>query len=143
MNVLIDTNIILDDILNRGNNALLARKINSMSADGLINSYITANSVTDIFYIVSESLDKGTAKKVIRNLLISYNVVSVSGQDCLDALNLEMDDYEDALTATCAGKANLNYIVTSDKLLLKETALSVLPISPTDFIVELAGIQNF
>ena len=82
MNVLIDTNIILDDILNRGSNALLARKISSMSTDGLINSFITASSVTDIFYIVSKSLDKGTAKKVIRNLLISYNVVSVSGQDC-------------------------------------------------------------
>ena len=142
MKVLIDTNIILDDILNRGNNALLARKISSMSADGLINCYVTASSVTDIFYIVSKGLDKGTAKKVIRNLLISYNVVSVSGQDCLDALELPMDDYEDALTAACAGKADLDYIVTSDKQFLKESALSVPPISPTDFLAEIEGKQK-
>ena len=142
MNVLIDTNIVLDDILNRGSNALLARKISSMSADGLISSYITASSVTDIFCIVSKSLNKAAAKKVIRSLLISYNVVSVSGQDCLDALELPMDGYGDALTAACAGKADLDHIVTSGKLFLKEAALSVPPISPTDFLVEFAGMQK-
>ena len=142
MNILIDTNIILDDILNRGDNAVLARKISSLSVDGLINSYITASSVTDIFYIVSKSLDKSTAKMIIRNLLICFNVVSVSGQDCLDALDLPMDDYEDALTVVCASKANLDYIVTGDNLFLKETALNVPPINPTDFLVEFEGIQK-
>ena len=142
MNVLIDTNIVLDDILNRGSNALLARKISAMSADGLINSHITASSVTDIFYIVSKSLDKGTAKKIIRNLLISYSVVSVGGQDCLHALNLPMDDFEDALMAACASKANLDYIVTSDKLFINEAALSVPAISPTNFLIEFEGMQK-
>lgn len=99
MNVMIDTNVILDDILSRGTNTEAARKI-------------------------------------IRNLLLSFMVASVDGEDCQVALDLPMGDFEDALVVVCAEKANLNYIVTNDKGFLSSTELSVPPISPTDFILK-------
>lgn len=43
MNVMIDTNVILDDILSRGANAEDARKISRFVTDGFINGYLTAN----------------------------------------------------------------------------------------------------
>lgn len=136
MNVMIDTNVILDDILSRGTNTEAARIISRFVTDGFINGYLTANCLTDIFYIVSKHRDGAVARKIIRNLLLSFMVVSVNGEDCQTALDLPMDDFEDALVVVCAEKANLNYIVTNDKGFLSSTELSVPPISPTDFILK-------
>ena len=52
MNVLIDTNVILDDILNRVPNADPARRLTQLIMDGLLHGHLTANCQTDIFYTV-------------------------------------------------------------------------------------------
>lgn len=58
MNVMIDTNVLLDDILSRGVNTEAARRISRFVTDGVINGYLTANCLTDIFYIVSKHRDE-------------------------------------------------------------------------------------
>ena len=134
MNIMIDTNVILDDILNRGSNAETARKISQLVTDNLMKCYITANSLTDIFYVVSKSLNETAARKTIRNLLLSFDVVGVDGEDCRLAIGLPMRDFEDALVVVCAEKADLDYIVTNDKDFLSDTSLSVPSISPINFL---------
>ena len=133
MNIMIDTNVIIDDILNRTPNVTDAREICRLVSKNEINGYISANSITDIYYIISKKRDEIVARKVIKNLLLSFNVVSVSGQDCLDALNLLMEDFEDALVVVCAKNANLDYIITNDKVFLSEN-LFALCINPYDFL---------
>ena len=137
MNVLIDTNVILDDILDRAPNAEVARNISQLVTDEIVNGYITANCVTDIFYIVSKSRNETIARKVIRNLLLSFGVVSVTGEDCKQALDFPMDDFEDALVVVCAEKAGLTYIVTNDKGFLSSADLNVSAISPIDLLLKL------
>jgi predicted nucleic acid-binding protein len=41
-------------------------------------------------------------------------VVSVTQKDCIGALSIPLDDFEDALAAVCAKKAGADYIVTRD-----------------------------
>jgi predicted nucleic acid-binding protein len=55
LNALIDTNVILDDILNRTPYAESVRKISRLVSDEVINGYLTANCFTDIFYVVSKN----------------------------------------------------------------------------------------
>jgi predicted nucleic acid-binding protein len=136
MNALIDTNVILDDILDRVPSAETARKISRLATDDLIDCYLTANCITDIFYIVSKSRDDATARKTIRNLLLVFSVVSVDGDDCQAAIDLPMRDFEDALVVVCAEKANLDYIVTSDQGFLSGVGISVPTISPDDFLLK-------
>jgi predicted nucleic acid-binding protein len=135
MNALIDTNVILDDILDRAPHGGNARKISRLVTDGLINSYLTANCLTDIFYIVSKYRNEAIARKTVKNLLLSFAVVSVSGEDCRRAIDLPMGDFEDAVVAVCAEKADLDYIVTNDKGFGDGSDLSVPAISPTDFLM--------
>ena len=137
MNALIDTNVILDDILDRVPSAETARKISQLATDDLINCYLTANCITDIFYIVSKSRDDATARKTIRNLLLVFSVVSVDGDDCQNAIDLPMRDFEDALVVVCAEKANLDYIVTNDQGFLGNADLSVPAISPSEFLLKI------
>ena len=134
MNVLIDTNIILDDILDRAPNAGNAREISRLAIDGLICGYLTANTLTDIFYIVSKNRNEAVARKVIKNLLLIISVVSVDGEDCKKAIDLPMKDFEDALIAVCAERVGLDYIVTNDQRFLTETNLNVPAIQPVDFL---------
>jgi len=96
MNVLIDTNVLLDDILNRSQ-AETARKISHLVEDNLISGFITANSITDVFYIVSKNKSGELARKIISDLLFTFLVVAVDGEDCLNALDLPLQDFEDAL----------------------------------------------
>jgi predicted nucleic acid-binding protein len=131
---MIDTNVILDDILNRTPNAEAARMVSRLVADGTVVGYITANCLTDIFYIVSKYRDDMTARKVIRNLLLAFEVVSVDGVDCQIAIDSSMNDFEDALVAVCAEKADLNYIVTNDKGFLSGGNSSASAVSPDDFL---------
>jgi predicted nucleic acid-binding protein len=138
LNVLIDTNIILDDILYRVPNAETARKISQLATDEVISAYLTANCLTDIFYVVSKYRDEAVARKTIRNLLLSFSVVGIDGQDCRKAIDLPMGDFEDALVVVCAEKAGLNYIVTNDKGFLGFAGLTVPAVSPADFLLKLA-----
>ena len=137
MNVLIDTNIILDDIISRMPNAEAARKISQLITDELVNGFITANSLTDIFYIVSKSRGESIARITVKNLLINFVVISIDGEDCHKAINLPMRDFEDALIAVCAEKANLDYIITNDKEFLKSMDIGIPAVSPVDFLSKL------
>jgi len=135
LNIMVDTNVILDDILNRAPNAVAARKISRLVTDELVKCYLTANCLTDIYYVVSRNLNEITAKKTIKNLLLSFAVVSVDGDDCRVAIDLPMGDFEDALVVVCAEKAALDYIVTNDKGFLSDMDLSIPAISPATFLL--------
>jgi predicted nucleic acid-binding protein len=139
---LIDTNIILDDILNRVPNAETARKVSQLATDEVIAAYLTANCLTDIFYVVSKYRDESVARKTIRNLLLFFSIVGIDGQDCRKAIDLPMGDFEDALVAVCAEKAALDYIVTNDKGFLGFVGLTIPAISPADFILKLASRET-
>ena len=134
--MLIDTNVVLDDILSRVPNAETARKVSRLATDGTIDGHLTANCLTDIFYIVSKYRNDSMARKVIRNLLLTFFVLSVDGEDCQAALDFPMDDFEDALTVVCAQKADLAYIITNDRQFLSETDLGVPAVSPADFLLK-------
>jgi putative PIN family toxin of toxin-antitoxin system len=133
---MLDTNVILDDILNRAPKAETARKVSQLVTDERINGYLTTNCLTDIFFVVSKNRNEVAARKTIRNLLLNFSVVSVDGEDCQRAIDFPMKDFEDALVVVCAEKADLNYIITNDKGFLSETDLSVPAISPVDFLLK-------
>ena len=136
MNVMIDTNVVLDDILDRAPHAGNARKISQLVTDEHVHGYITANCITDIFYIVSKSRDDAIARQTIKKLLLSFDVVSVDGQDCQKAIDTPIRDFEDALVVVCAEKEGLDYIITNDTGFLSQTDLGVPAMRPADFLMQ-------
>ncbi len=113
MNVLIDTNVVLDAMLSRSPFGEAAQKLFIMAAEEKINAHITANSVTDIYYLLHKHLhDKERCRQEIRKVLTLFSVIDVTGSDCEKALELTMGDYEDALLATCAKHAKMECIIT-------------------------------
>ena len=135
MNVLIDTNVILDAGLNRIPFNASAQKILLLVAEEKVNASITASSVTDIYYFLKRDYhDSDRAKEMLINFFNIFEVIDVTKSDCEKALGLPMDDYEDALLATCAKRRRIELIITRN---LKDFAESpVKAISPDDFLTK-------
>ena len=136
MKILLDTNIILDAITAREPFSVAAPELFLLAAQEQIEASITASSVTDIYYLARKSLSDDEAREAIRKLFQIFTVINVGRADCEAALDLPMDDYEDAIVAVCAKKAEAKYIVTRDERFL--SAKTTPPtISPADFIQSL------
>ena len=115
MKLLIDTNIILDALMNRTPWAKAAQDIILAVAEEKAEGCITASSFTDIHYLLRKNLkDKEKTKQTLLGLLTVVNVLDVTGSDCEKAFDLPMSDYEDALLATCGKRHKADYIVTRD-----------------------------
>jgi len=133
MKVLLDTNIILDVILQRQPFAAPALEILKLSDMGKLESYITSNSITDIFYVLRKYFDNvEDRKKAVRYILQMVNIAGVTKTDIFKSLELEYTDFEDALQTQCAKKIKANYIITRNEKDFKDRSVEV--ISPERFI---------
>jgi len=113
MRILIDTNVILDALMNRAPWAKAAQAIMLAVAEEKVEGCITASTFTDIYYILQKYLrDKERTKQTLLGLLSVIRVLNVSGKDCEEAFGLPMPDYEDALLAYCAKRHMVDVIIT-------------------------------
>jgi len=67
MKVLIDTNVVLDVLINNAVFFSNFKKIFDFAEQRKIIGFITASAVTDIFYIAQIKLGKKTIKEAIKN----------------------------------------------------------------------------
>ena len=114
MRVFLDTNIILDYILEREPSIKITDEIINLILSGLVQGYTSTNCLTDIFYISSKKMGKKAAKDTLFKIIDMLIVISVDCDDCAKALELPITDFEDAIAIVCANKADVEYIITND-----------------------------
>jgi predicted nucleic acid-binding protein len=131
--VLLDTNIILDAIARRKPFYKNAEEIFLYIAQEQAEGFITANSVTDIYFIARKTLSDTHVREALRYLFTVFSVVDVCGKDCDTALDLPVSDYEDAVIMICAEKAGVDFIISRDDDFIK-TDGSVQVIPPAGFL---------
>ena len=134
MKILLDTNIIMDALQERQPFDAVAKEVLRRSQSGDIKCSFTANAATDIFYIYSKARDMSSARNVLNYLLANYEVISVTHEDCTNAMSLPIEDFEDALVVICGMKAGMDYIVTRDEEFLQ--AKSPIPLISPDKMLE-------
>jgi len=138
MRVVFDTNVIIDAIAGRKPFDTEAKKLLLLAAKDEFKGYITANSVTDIYYVVRRSLTEDETRLIIKSVLYSLDIIGVSDEDCRQAFNSTIRDYEDALLATCAEKIDADSIVSRDAEFLKSDS-SVPVCSPLELLQKLSA----
>ena len=114
MNVLIDTNIALDVLLQRELFFEDSQLVLLAAEQKYINGFISASAVTDIFYIANKVLkDKSATYSLLReHLMGTVGIATVDSSHILKALNLEWDDFEDCVQFTVGESIAADYIVT-------------------------------
>lgn len=132
MRILIDTNVIIDYLTNRMPFVDSAKQILFLSESEDITGMVTANTITDIYYVVRKEVGKERTLTAIQTLCSVLEVIDVGKADILGALQLGLRDFEDSLVAQCAKKSKADYIVTRN--LPDFDGSPVPPIDPQTFL---------
>lgn len=114
MNILIDTNVVLDHALERGPFWEAAENIMALD-EAQFTLHITSSAVTDIYYIMRRIVGDAVTRDYLSCAFDLFDILDVTASDCRTALMLPMKDYEDALQAICARRAKCSYIITRDE----------------------------
>jgi len=113
VNVLLDTNIILDFFLERDPFLQDAAELFDAIADRKIEGFITASSATDIFYICKrQTCDLMEARQILATTLAVLSVCPVDSAILSLALKSGLPDFEDAVQIACAEVQHLEAIIT-------------------------------
>lgn len=132
LNILIDSNVILDVMMIREPFFEAGRKVITLAENNLVNAYVSAASITDIYYISRRQLrDKNVVLNLIKNLRKIVKVAAVSEREIDAALNLSWRDFEDAVQYSVAKSNDINYIITRNT---EDFSGSEIPaVTPEDF----------
>ena len=112
MKVLIDTNVILNKLLNQIEFFEGSNKIFKLTEIGHITGFVSASAITDIFYISKKSLGKTGAIEAIKDMLQVFQPATVTGDNIFKALDLDWNDFEDAVQYAVGESLALDYIIT-------------------------------
>lgn len=137
MAALVDTNVVLDALANRGEWAKDAQDLLFLASQGKAHLAVSGSTLTDLYYLANRYVyhDKRRSLQVVNILLDSLSVVDVGFGECLLAANSKITDFEDAVVAEAARKAKLAYIITRNE---QDFVGSEVPtISPRAYLDEL------
>ena len=116
MRLMIDTNIVLDVLLERKGFYDQSRAVLTLCEERKVQGFVSASAVTDIFYLTKRALGSlDDTYKVISSLLSIVKVLTVTNDDVINAFQQKAKDFEDCLLATCAKSNKCDCIVTRNK----------------------------
>ena len=133
MKVLIDTCVIIDAIQQREPFSDAAEKILLLAASDEIEGYISAKSAIDVRYIIRKAIHNEMETRFYLSSLYDFlTIIDTTCADCTNALFTNNNDYEDAVLAEGAKRANVDFLITRNVNDFK--GLGVDAICPKDFI---------
>lgn len=118
MRIAFDTNVLIDAFSKREGTEVAQKLVMEVAEERAIG-IVTANSITDLYYIIRKHLGDEATRMAIWNILTVFDIATVDGEACATALNLQMKDFEDAVLAVCAEREGAEYIATRDQELIR------------------------
>ncbi len=124
--LLLDTNIILDIVLKRSPHFEYSSRIFELIDKKQIVGYITATTVTDIYYIARKEKGKEIALEFISNLIEVVDVLGIDKNIIVKAIKSKLKDFEDAIQVSAAEYNEIEIIVTRNKSDFLSSGLEVM-----------------
>ena len=112
--VLLDTNVVLDFLLDRAPFADAAAALWQANDDGQIEAYVSVVTPVNVFYIARKLKGAATARQLVESLLAACRVCAPDRSALLSALALPVKDYEDAVQVVSAQAELLDALITRD-----------------------------
>jgi predicted nucleic acid-binding protein len=132
--VLLDTNIVLDIALERREFFEKSKELLLLINELKIPVFLTATTVTDIYYILKKSKGHELTIAFLKGLFDFIDICGVNKESILNALNSEFHDFEDAVQSFSASEIELRTIITRNVSDFEKSKLKVL--TPSAFIKE-------
>lgn len=111
--ILIDTNVLLDYLLEREPFFEDAKKVILLCTDGKTNGCIAAHSISNMFFILRKDYSAKERREILLNLCKIFDVEGIDKAKLISGLqNENFSDFEDCLQMECAKSYGADYIVT-------------------------------
>lgn len=137
MRILIDTNIILDIALKRepfySDSSEILKKIDNEGLTG----FITATTITDIYYIAKKEKGHSIAIEFIGNLMDFIDVIGIDKEILVEALKTEIPDFEDSIQSIASSYNQIDFIISRNTKDFKNSNINSL--TPQEFINRIKG----
>ena len=132
MNVLLDTNVVLDLLLAREPFVHEATAIFALGEVGRFKLLLSTDAISTIAYVIERNRDAATARLAIQSLVGRVHLASLDEETVLRALALGFDDTEDALVAAVAERERADVIVTRNQKDFEKSP--VITMAPREFL---------
>jgi predicted nucleic acid-binding protein len=112
MRILLDTNVVLDVLLERQPFVDEARRIWSASDEGLFDACVAAFSIPTVHYVCERHAGRVAAAAAVDQCLAAFEVSALYRECILAARTMQGSDFEDNLQIACAITDFVQGIVT-------------------------------
>lgn len=137
--ILIDTNILLDYLMEREPYFENAKKIVVSCVEGEVKGCIAAHSIPNMFFILRKDFTAKERREILTNLCSIFDVEGIDKSKLLSGLaNEEFSDFEDCLQMECAKAYEAEYIVTRN---VSDYTTSEIKAIETEDYLKLKGIE--
>jgi hypothetical protein len=99
---------------------------------GKVIGYVAAHTLPTLFYLIKKDRGSAEARSTVTNLLQILKIAPVDQSTIEQALNLDYDDFEDAIQMMAAVQEKMDYLITRN---IKDYHPALLPVlQPADFL---------
>jgi predicted nucleic acid-binding protein len=95
--VLVDTNVVLDVLLDRRPFAEAATQVFALVEESRIEGFLCATTVTTVDYLLGQALAPAKAREALQRLLNLFEIAPVNRPVLEQALRSRLSDFEDAV----------------------------------------------
>lgn len=140
MKLLLDTNIVLDLLMDRMPFSVHAVELFSKVENGAIIGYLCGTTITTVYYLAFKTVGAPRAREEIRNLLNLFEVAPVNRHVLESALIADFNDFEDAVLHEAACHVGVEAIVTRNQ---KDFKKSRIPVYSSEEMAKILASQSF
>ncbi len=112
MKILLDTNIVVDDALERQPFWDASEQVLSLIEQRQIESYISASTFSDLYYIIRRARGKDWTFTYLNQLVTFCRIATVNQAVITMAITANFSDFEDAIQYATAVLNQLDVIIT-------------------------------
>ena len=112
MRVLVDTNVVLDVLLDRRPFAEAATQVFALVEESRIEGFLCATTVTTVDYLLGQALAPAKAREALQRLLSLFEIAPVNRSVLEHALRSGVTDFGDAVLEQAGFLAGVDAITT-------------------------------
>jgi len=133
--IFLDANILLDLTLKRKEFENVKNIFNNIQK-GIFKAYISSSVLHIVSYILNKEYSVKVTKDILITILQDVTLIDCPKEIAVNALISKINDIEDSLQYYVALHHKMDYFISNDKQLKKES-LSTLPVlNSSDFVIE-------
>ena len=132
MKIFIDTNVLLDVLLERKGVAEDSASIWALCERKGFEGYISAISFNNTHYVISKIHSRKKAEQAMHTLIASFDIISLDKHILSRAVDGSFKDFEDAIQFYSAVRCDADYIITRNVKDFPQEDMPVL--TPEDFL---------